>query len=87
MTTTPILKLDHLGVTFPNHPVFTDLNLTIHQGEFWSIVGKNGVGKTTLMRSCTNCGQHTDRCNTYRIPRMSRSGMFPNFVTSMPIIR
>ncbi|TYA97448.1 ABC transporter ATP-binding protein [Lactobacillus sp. SL9-6] len=51
MTTMPILKLDHLGVTFPNHPVFTDLNLTIHQGEFWSIVGKNGVGKTTLMRT------------------------------------
>ncbi|WP_367295385.1 metal ABC transporter ATP-binding protein [Levilactobacillus yonginensis] len=51
MKETPILKLEHLGVTFPNHPVFTDLNLTINQGEFWSIVGKNGVGKTTLMRT------------------------------------
>ena len=51
MTAAPILKLEHLGVTFPNHPVFSDLNLTIRQGEFWSIVGKNGVGKTTLMRT------------------------------------
>ena len=47
----PILKLEHLGVTFPNHPVFSDLNLTIRQGEIWSIIGKNGVGKTTLMRT------------------------------------
>ncbi|WP_143463408.1 metal ABC transporter ATP-binding protein [Levilactobacillus enshiensis] len=51
MMAAPILKLEHLGVTFPNHPVFSDLNLTIRQGEFWSIVGKNGVGKTTLMRT------------------------------------
>lgn len=50
-TTAPILKLDHLGMTFPGHPVFNDLNLTIHRGEFWSIVGENGVGKTTLMRT------------------------------------
>lgn len=51
MTQPEILKLEHLGVTFPNHPVFQDLNLTIRQGDFWSIVGKNGVGKTTLMRA------------------------------------
>lgn len=51
MESAPILKLEHLGVTFPNHPVFDDLNLTIRQGEMWSIIGKNGVGKTTLMRT------------------------------------
>lgn len=50
-TTQPILQLDHLGMTFPGHPVFNDLTLTVHQGDFWSIVGENGVGKTTLMRT------------------------------------
>lgn len=48
---TPILQLEHLGMTFPGHPVFNDLNLTINRGDFWSIVGENGVGKTTLMRT------------------------------------
>ena len=51
MTAKPILELDHLGMTFPGHPVFHDLSLTVHQGDFWSIVGENGVGKTTLMRT------------------------------------
>ena len=50
-TTQAILELNHLGMTFPGHPVFNDLNLTVRPGEFWSIVGENGVGKTTLMRT------------------------------------
>lgn len=50
-TTQPILQLEHLGMTFPGHSVFSELNLTVNHGEFWSIVGENGVGKTTLMRT------------------------------------
>ncbi|PWF99325.1 metal ABC transporter ATP-binding protein [Levilactobacillus bambusae] len=49
--TEPIIALDHLTVSFPGHPVFSDLNLTVNRGDFLSILGPNGVGKTTLMRT------------------------------------
>lgn len=80
MTEPAILKLENLGVTFPNHPVFSDLNLTIHQGEFWSIVGKNGVGKTTLMRAILHQLHPTTGKVTY-LPNASgvKIGYVPQF--------
>lgn len=47
----PLIELAHLGVTFPHHQVFQDLNFTIDQGDFISVLGENGVGKTTLVRT------------------------------------
>ncbi|KRO03401.1 ABC-type Mn Zn transport system, ATPase component [Levilactobacillus paucivorans] len=80
MTNAPILKLDHLGVTFPNNPVFSDLNLTIRQGEVWSIIGKNGVGKTTLMRTLLHQLRPTQGKVTY-LPSVNdvRIGYVPQF--------
>jgi len=66
----PILQLEHLGMTFPGHPVFNDLNLTVNQGEFWSIVGENGVGKTTLMRAIL----HQLRPTTGRVAYLTTAG-------------
>ncbi|KRN01303.1 ABC-type Mn Zn transport system, ATPase component [Levilactobacillus senmaizukei DSM 21775 = NBRC 103853] len=80
MTTTPILKLDNLGVTFPNHPVFKDLNLTINHGDFLSIVGKNGVGKTTLMRTILHQLRPTHGQVTYLPdPNHVKIGYVPQF--------
>ncbi|KRM73947.1 metal ABC transporter ATP-binding protein [Secundilactobacillus collinoides] len=45
-----ILKLNDLSFSFPDKPVFSHLNYNLTTGTFLSIVGENGVGKTTLMR-------------------------------------
>lgn len=76
-TTKPILTLEHLGMTFPGHPVFNDLNLTVAPGEFWSIVGENGVGKTTLMRTILHQLRPTTGTVTYD-PSL-RIGYVPQF--------
>ncbi|PIO82219.1 ABC transporter ATP-binding protein [Loigolactobacillus backii] len=49
--TDPILRVNNLKVTFPNNRVFENLNFSLHKGEFLSVVGENGVGKTTLIRT------------------------------------
>lgn len=49
---TTLLTLKHVGHRYnkmQEHPLH-DVNLTINQGDFISIVGQNGAGKTTLCR-------------------------------------
>jgi len=46
-----MLKAKNIQVYQNRRLVLTDLSLTIKTGEFWGIVGKNGVGKSTLLQT------------------------------------
>ncbi|MTV82963.1 metal ABC transporter ATP-binding protein [Secundilactobacillus folii] len=48
--TDSILQLKQLSFAFPDKQVINDLSYNLKKGDFLSIVGENGVGKTTLMR-------------------------------------
>ncbi|HDX9577233.1 TPA: ABC transporter ATP-binding protein [Bacillus pseudomycoides] len=43
-----LLETRNLSVSFGEHHVIKDVNLTIPKGKFISIIGPNGAGKTTL---------------------------------------
>ncbi|CAH1850551.1 ABC transporter ATP-binding protein [Convivina intestini] len=49
-TTSPILTVKNLSYQYHNQAVFTDINFTLYQGEWLSLVGSNGAGKSTLSR-------------------------------------
>lgn len=42
--------IEDLAKSFADHTVFSDVNLTLKRGEKVAFVGKNGEGKTTLVR-------------------------------------
>lgn len=45
----PLLSIDGLQFGYPNgRQIFTDLSFTLHHGEMVALVGRNGVGKSTL---------------------------------------
>lgn len=45
-----IISLEKIEFSYPNQPIFTDLSIQIHEGEWVAIVGANGSGKTTLAK-------------------------------------
>jgi len=45
----PILKVSSLSVGFKKN-LFNELNLEVNQGEFITLMGENGIGKTSLLR-------------------------------------
>jgi zinc transport system ATP-binding protein len=46
----PVFKFENVSFSYGSSPVLEDVNLQIDAGEFTSIVGPNGGGKTTLLK-------------------------------------
>ena len=46
-----MLRLDAVGQYYGDHPVLTDLTLTVPDGQLLCVVGPSGCGKSTLLRT------------------------------------
>ncbi len=44
------LEVRNLSFAYGDHPVLRDISFTLDKGEFLSVLGPNGVGKSTLFR-------------------------------------
>src|SRR5260370_10933754 len=60
------LKLDHIDKTFTRGnattEVLKDINLTIGKGEYVSIIGHSGCGKSTMLNIVAGLTGTTNRC-------------------------
>lgn len=45
-----MLSFDNVEFHYRNQPVFTNLNMELDYGEFVFVIGKSGIGKSTLMQ-------------------------------------
>jgi len=45
-----MLSLNNVDFSYPGQPVFNDLNLMVEKGEFIFLIGKSGLGKSTLLQ-------------------------------------
>ncbi len=50
-THSPILIIDRINTFYGQSHVLQEVSLSIHEGEVVSLLGRNGVGKTTTLRS------------------------------------
>lgn len=46
-----ILSCENLWIGYDNKPIVKDLNLEIYQGDYIAVIGENGVGKSTLIKT------------------------------------
>lgn len=51
MNKKPIIELSHVDVAYSGKVVLHDINLTVYHKDFLGIIGPNGGGKTTLIRT------------------------------------
>ena len=50
MARAPLLQLTDVSLGFGGEPLFRDLSLVVHEGDRVALVGRNGEGKSTLLR-------------------------------------
>ena len=85
----PILRAEHLGITFGGLKAVSDFNMTINAGELVGLIGPNGAGKTTVFNLLTGVYQPTEgeffldgrRMNgkkTYQVVRAGIARTFQN---------
>lgn len=47
----PILAVEQVTLAYGRHVVLRDVDLRIHAGDFWCLLGPNGEGKSTLLKA------------------------------------
>jgi energy-coupling factor transport system ATP-binding protein len=53
------LEIENLGVSLAGRNILENLNLSLSGGQIVAVVGRNGVGKTTLLRALSGLQKHT----------------------------
>ena len=73
-----IFSLRDVDVRFGKKEIFNGLNLNIHRGDLVALVGKNGVGKTTLMKIVMGT-QELDNGELWNFPSLKVSYFTQHF--------
>jgi ATPase subunit of ABC transporter with duplicated ATPase domains len=68
------VMIEHMAKGFDGKPLFKDFNLTVEAGERVAIIGPNGIGKTTLLR--TLVGELTPDAGTVKWTESAELGYY-----------
>ena len=49
--TDPLLRCDDLVIGYAGVPLLPPVSLTVHEGAFWAVLGRNGAGKSTFFKT------------------------------------
>ena len=60
-STFPALDLQDAELAYGLHPLLDRANLTVLDGERIGLIGRNGTGKSSLLRGIAGSGEHRDR--------------------------
>ncbi len=81
----PVLKTEHLGITFGGLKAVQDFNIEIYEGELVGLIGPNGAGKTTVFNLLT--GVYTPTEGSFYLCGEKLNGKKPHQVVAAGIAR
>ncbi len=65
MSTTPVIEVDQLNVSYGDFHAVKDLSFEVRRGELYALLGTNGEGKTTTLETIE--GNRTPTTGTVRV--------------------
>ena len=68
-----MVTLTDISKRYGGRVLFQDVNLQLHEGARYGIVGANGAGKSTLLRILS--GEESSSTGTVQMPRRARIGV------------
>ena len=71
-----LLEVNDVTVSYGQTPVLFGANLAVNQGEIACILGRNGVGKTTLLRSIIGLNKVVSGNIIFDIQNITRMPIF-----------
>lgn len=77
-----LLEVREFGVTLDRSPVISDLNFSVAEGEFLTILGPNGSGKTVLIKSLLGLLSHQGIVNWHK---KAKIGYLPQGLNQMSV--
>ncbi len=77
-----LLEVRNFRVTLDGSPILSDLNFTVDEGEFLTILGPNGSGKTVLVKALLGLLPYSGELNWRRKPRI---GYLPQGLNQMSV--
>ncbi|GGK71964.1 ABC transporter ATP-binding protein [Haloarcula sebkhae] len=60
-----MLELDEVSAAYDTTPILRDVDLSVEEGEIVGVMGKNGVGKTTLLKTVMGLLEPSDGTISY----------------------
>lgn len=73
-----VLKMEHISKTFHQFTALKDVSISVERGKIYGLIGKNGAGKTSLMRIITGLSIPTSgdyELFGYRKPKDIQAGL------------
>lgn len=70
-----MISIENLAVEFSARPLFHDVSFVINDRDRIALVGKNGAGKSTMLKIL--CGQQKPTSGTVAIPNDTTIGYLP----------
>ena len=67
MKITPLIQLNRIQVGYDGKQVLRDIDLTVYAHDFLGVIGPNGGGKTTLIKTILGL-KKTDVRDSYLLP-------------------
>lgn len=78
MSTEPVITVEHVGLTIGKNVILKDINMEMERGKIYGFIGRNGSGKTMLMRCICGFVRITDGKISVNNQRIGEDVDFPS---------